>query len=340
LGWDLRRNSLLVKVAHSLYRAGQDDPKLQDHALRLLSCGTWYRKINFGCGTYRLIPCPCNSVFCQRCAARRSKPLIGRILERIDKKKRYWFLTITVRNWSSLTRESLSNLVEQFSDLRESREWKKYVTGGVYSVEAVYNPHQKDGLRWHPHIHVLIETPDRLPGSWIYRLRVLWRRATGSNVLNLQPLYSRDKKGRKTRRIDAKALSELVKYATKASDFCKYPDRVVEFFQAFSSVRRVQTFGNFLGKQTAPEEPIEQEVQEPEELVGCKCGQCKWKDGVPAGLFRERDTFLAPSGFRQLRLFEFDTGPPKEPDPEPVTEISLANQLNLFFEQRELCFSN
>jgi hypothetical protein len=332
-----RRNRVLVDVTKSLLRASKEDPELEDHALRLAFCGTWYRKLTFQCGTHRLIPCPCNSVFCQQCAARRSKPLIDRILKRIDKRKRYWFLTITVRSWSTLTKEGISDLIANFAKLRETREWKKHVTGGVYSVEAVFNPQQKEGLGWHPHIHVLVETPDRLPRSWIHRLRVHWRRATGSFVLNLQPLYSRDEKGRKTRRIDRRALCELVKYATKAGDFSKSPERVVEFLRAFTSVRRVQMFGSFLGKQEEPEEPLDDE-KKPEDFVGCACGQCRWKDGIQGDLFRERDTFIDPNGIRQLKLFKDDLWWRPEKPPEPESQAPPPNNLDLFFEQRELRF--
>lgn len=336
------RQTVLARVAWSLHRASKADPDLEDHAVRLLSCGKWFRKLDFyGCsqpGVYRLVPFPCNSVFCQRCASRRSKPLIARILKKIDRKKRYWFLTITVANWKELTREKISGLVGQFSELRESDAWKKHVTGGVYSVEATFNVRRSD---WHPHLHVLIETRGRLPRSWIYRLRVLWRRHTGSHVLNLEPLYGRDKKGRKTRRINRRALRELVKYATKAADFARKPERVVEFLQAFTSVRRVQTFGSFFAEKDP--DPDAAGENDPEDLVGCPCGKCKWKDGVPGPLFRDTQTILRADGVRQLKLFECDSfwRPEKPPDPEPEPEVSLVTQnLDLFFHHIELSFVN
>lgn len=338
---DQARSSVLGRVAWSLYRASKTNPDLEDHACRLLSCGSWYRKLDFyGCsqnGVYRLVPCPCNSVFCQRCAARRSKPLIARILKKIDRKKRYWFLTITVSSWEHLTREKISGLIGQFSELRESDVWKKHVTGGIYSIEATFNGERRN---WHPHLHVLIESEGRLPRSWIYRLRVLWRRLTGSHVLNLQPLYGRNKKGRKTRRINRRALRELVKYATKAADFARKPDRVVEFLQAFTNVRRVQTFGSFFAK--SDPDPNTAEEHAPEDLVGCPCGKCRWKDGVPGALFRDTETILRADGVRQLKLFGNDPfwNPEKPPDPEPQPEVSAQTKnLDLFFHQTEIAFA-
>jgi hypothetical protein len=331
-----RRFHLVHQVFHALYQAGEDEPDLRDHARRLFGCGQWVKRIDFACGTYRLVPCACNSIFCQDCSAKRSRPIVERILQQLDRKKRYWFLTITVENWRTLTREQLSGLTEKFSKLRETDEWKKHVTGGIYSVEATFNRQRGD---WHPHFHVLIETDRRLPRSWIYRLRVLWRRLTGSHVINLQPLYGRDKKGRKTRKINRRALCELVKYATKAADFSHDPGRVVEFFRAFQNVRRVQGFGSFYGtcsREPGCEGPDEQENG----LVGCNCGSCEWSDGTPSPtLFHISKTFLNPDGVRQLRLFDSGIDPPKilsDPDPPPLE--TKAN-LDLFFHQHEFRLS-
>lgn len=343
LVWNRRRNSVLAGVAWSLHRASKDDPDFEDHAARLLSCGKWYRKGDFpGCsqpGVYRLVPFPCNSVFCQRCASRRSKPLIARIQKKIDRTKRYWFLTITLKGWDELTREKItSDLIGKFSDLRETNAWKKHVTGGVYSVEATFNSQRRE---WHPHLHILVETSGRLPKLWVYRLRVLWRRLTGSHVINLQPLYGRDKKGRKTRKINRRALCELVKYATKAADFARKPERVVEFLRAFTNVRRVQMFGSFFGEKNP--EPETNDENKPDEPIGCPCGKCTWKDVEWGGVFRDHQTILR-NGVRQLKLFECDSfwrTREKPPDPEPEPEVSLVERnLDLFFEQRELQFAN
>ena len=129
-----------------------------------------------------------------------------------------------------------------------------------------------------------------------------------------------------------------MKYATKAADFSKDSERVVEFFRAFENIRRVQMFGSFLGKQTEPQEPLEEEEQNPEDFVGCACGQCRWKDGVQGGLFRERDTFLDPNGLRQLKLFKDDLWWRPEKPAEPEPQLPSPNNLDLFFEQRELSF--
>lgn len=330
------RVSTLQAVYNALYYAGETECDLRDAAHRLMQCGNWHQKFNLPCGDHRCVPYPCNLIFCSHCSSRRSKPLIKRIVKAVDPKKRYWLLTITVKNWATLTKDKIAeDLLAKFSELRETREWKKFVTGGVYSVEATFNRERGD---WHPHLHVLIETTERLPKLWVYRVRVLWRRLTGSHVINLQTVYGIDKKGRKTRRINGRALRELVKYASKAADFSRSPARVVEFYRAFTGVRRLQTFGSFFNRPSEAKEPDEDGRANSEELVGCKCGQCRWKDAAPAGLFRTRDTFIDANGNRQLRLFEsFDTSPPKTPEVEVPATVDMS-QLDLFFQQRELGF--
>ncbi len=333
-----KRFQTIHEVFHALYQAGEQEPDLRDHAIRLLRCGRYHRKYDFSCSTYRLVPLRCNSIFCHECSAKRSRPLIERISSRIDPKRRYWFLTITVKNWMMLTKEGLAKLVAQFSELRETSEWEKYVTGGIYSVEATFNERRSD---WHPHLHVLVETTERLPKSWVHRLRVRWRRITGSHVINLRPVYGTDKTGRKTRRIDRGVLCELVKYATKANEFSRCPERVVEFFRAFTDLRRVQTFGSFFGVPSEAKESFEEGAKDPEELVGCACGKCRWRDATPGGLFHETNTFVDANGVRQLKLFAFDTSPPKPVEPEvPENVAFVTKNLDLFFHQNDFVFSN
>jgi len=332
-GIESERNRLRYKDIAAISWALQqsEDDREKQAGLRLLGCGRWFQRINFACGTYRLIPYPCDSIFCPECSARRSKTLIERICKRLDQTLHdYWFLTITVKNISALDRSALDKLIRQFGELRSSDEWRGQVTGGVYSIEATYN----SGGSWHPHFHVLIETGKSLPFQWIFSLRSRWREITsGSHVINLERVFGQDKKGRKTRKVNHRALRELVKYATKAHDFSGLPKRILEFHRAFASVRRVQSFGSFLGCTKEVEEEKEEGNQE---LVGCACGACRWKDGTPAGLFHITETEVKPDGFRQLRLFHDDIFGKSPPSELAAIPLEYPGQLDLFFTQTEL----
>ncbi len=157
--------------------------------------------------------------------------------------------------------------------------------------------------------------------------------------MKLQKMYGIDKKGRRTRKINHRSLSEIIKYATKAAEFVDRPERIVEFLDAFHSLRRVQAFGSFLGAQKKAEK--EQE-SEPEAHAGCLCGQCTWQTATPAGLVHKRDTVLLPDGTRQLRLFDSGLDPSKPPPFEDAIpeETYLAQLAREQVQKQEVLFQD
>lgn len=298
-----RRYKHLARVSKALVDGGEEEA-----GLRLLGCGRWFRKMDMPCGTYKLVPYPCDSVFCPDCAARRSIPLQDRILARLDQKNcDYFFLTVTLKSWEELTRAKIDRFIGMFGELRESDEWGDAgISGGVYSIEATYAH-----AGWHPHLHILIETKrGAFALHHVEEFKKRWLAITGdSHVVNVRKMYGKSKKGRKTRKINSGALRELVKYATKSASFAHKPSKVLEFFNAFRNVRRMQAFGSFLG---TVKEPEQEEKEKETELVGCACGLCRWCDAKPAGLFHITQTVLAFDGTRQLRLFDSGLDPPIE----------------------------
>lgn len=291
----------IAACALALIHGGEEDA-----GKALLSCGRYFKCAVSPCGDTKLIPFPCDSFFCPECAGRRSKPLQERISKKLNQTDHdYFFLTITVKNWERLTNEAVKQLVGQFAKLRETDEWKAEVSGGAYSVESTFN---RSKSSWHPHLHVLIETRKRLPMDWIDGIRAHWRSITGSHVLRLEKMYGTDKKGRKTRKVNKRAIRELVKYATKTADFSDRTDCVLEFYRAFKGVRRMQCFGSFLGVDKEAEK--EADPSHPENLVGCSCGLCKWADMKFIRKVHISETILLSNGTRQLKLFDSDTGPP------------------------------
>ncbi len=292
----------VIQIYHALVSLGLDRD-----AKALIACGNWFTRYNFPCGTYKLVPCHCNSPFCPICARHRSEPLQHKVLSKMKPEMHYWHFTATVPNLPTLTRAGIEKLVQDFAALRETLPWKEFVLGGVYSIESTFNRKTKT---WHPHLHVLLETAKRLPMPWIFKVRAEWQRITGAKVVHLEPMYGVDGNGKKRRKVNMRAIRELVKYATKAASFAHSPERVGEFLEAFHGVRRIQSFGSFLGV----EKEHEGSVYENSGQVGCFCGQCHWCNAVPAGLVHLRDTVLMQDGTRQLRLFDSGTDPPFNPE--------------------------
>ncbi len=325
-----RKNKQIVEVWNSLLMLGKED-----EAKALMGCGKWFHRFNFPCGTYRLVPCTCGSPFCPDCSRRRSIPLRKKVLSILNQTKfDYWHLTVTVQSWLTLTRAGLTRLIKQFSDLRDRPLWKEWVSGGVYSIEATYSLERG---AWHPHLHVLIETPKRLPFDWIHKLKAEWKEITGgSHVLNLEKMYGLDKKGHRKRKINMQAVRELIKYATKAASFAAIPERVGQFLSAFESVRRLQAFGSFLGKVEAEESGSGNVPRGP---VGCRCGMCTWDVAeLVSKIYHISDTFLPSDGIRQLRLFDSGSDPPPLSVLDWLPESDFVRLAAQKETERQVCF--
>jgi len=313
-----RRNRTILAVADSLRKLGHEE-----QASALIGCGRWFKRYQLPCwpeDRHELRPLPCNSIFCPDCANRRSRPHQQNVLRRMQPEKfDYWHLVLTVRNELELTRQLLDRLIEMFADLRASDVWNHIplpgtgeagkITGGVYSLESILSCKRHD---WHPHLHVIIETPKKLPRWWLWAVKTAWWFLTdGSDVIRLDKVYGLSKEGKKRRKINMRSVRELVKYATKSASFSDSPERVKEFMVAFRHVRRVQYFGSWLGA-GARARKEENELEKPAE----RCTKGSWI--VHPELFHESETLLLPDGTRQLRAF--GTGPPRRPRFNSVQE--------------------
>ncbi len=334
-GMVLRRkrfqNQAVCDLWHSLN-------KLQraDEAAAIIGCGRWFFKSVLPCGGYRLTPIYCDSMLCAACSGRRSKPLQIKVLGLVQAGRkagrRHYHAVFTLRNEKSLDRAFIGRLVESFSRLRNDLLWKNIllpdgatgeIFGGVYSVEATYNGDRRD---WHPHLHVVFEAPANLPSWWKFAIESVWAEITGGSfIVRIRPLYGLDKKGRMTRKPNMRAVKELVKYVTKTAEFSREPARVSEFLTAFRNVRRIQTFGCWLGKKETGESeaPKDSTVGDSRTPRECVCRQC-----CESMFFKTSEKFhisctCKREGIgRQLSLF--DNGPPRKTMEEETWEETAA----------------
>lgn len=187
----------------------------------------------------------------------------------------------------------------------------------MYSIECTFNRVRDD---WHPHIHVLVEMPGENPEGWLDALKAAWLAITGDGRnVHIERVYGRSKSGKKTyRRVNLKALRELVKYVTKAASFADSPARVGEFVRAFRDVRRVQGFGSFVN--VFKKHKREAGVDGPE--LKCSCGSSHYHDGF---IWLRRpvhisETKAMPDGTRQLKwdFWEEVVGSVEESPPDLV----------------------
>jgi plasmid rolling circle replication initiator protein Rep len=323
-----KRDELTERVVGSLNRCGREK-----QAKALATCGEFFDVWVRPGGEAKLLPCPCDSMFCPECANRRSRPLIQKLSKMVNRPGRsYWFLTLTVPNVENLSRQDISEISEQFAELWNSWVFQECedadrkafkIYGGVRSIECVYEPESKS---WHPHIHVLFEGPRRLPWWWLTLLKVAWNRITGgARYLYLERAYTVTKRGKKKFNVlNTKALREVCKYVTKCAEFAGDHLLVDEFLRAFKGVRRIQCFGSFHGAAMSEfeREPGEDSA---EDLAG---EATLADDGYRRLPFRAHigDTEMRRDGSRQLtlafmervRAYIQSTDPPLELEAETV----------------------
>jgi hypothetical protein len=325
------RRKVVEKVVDSLNRCGREK-----QAKALATCGKWFDVWARSTGETKILPCPCDSMFCPDCARRRARPLIKKLKGMVNKPKRsYWFLTLTVPNTKDLCRQDISDISEQFAELWNSPVFRDvrnedgepfHFYGGVRSIECVYEPELGS---WHPHVHVLFECDNDLPWTWLTSLKAAWLRITGDGrYLKLQRAYSYTKRGKKKyNHLNGKALRELCKYVTKCAEFAGNHLLVDEFLKAFKGVRRTQCFGSFHG---ACAREFEREPgDDDEEMLNAQARMSD--DGYYRLPFRATlaDTVMQADGSRQLtfafmervRAYIETADPPWGLEPEEVPSI-------------------
>jgi hypothetical protein len=333
------RDKLTQQVVNSLNRCGREK-----QAKALATCGEWFDVWARPGGQVRLLPCPCDSMFCPECANRRSRPLIKKLSAMVNRPTRtYWFLTLTVPNVENLSRYDIEEISGQFAELWKSWVFQEFedeqgikrkIHGGVRSIECVYEPASKS---WHPHIHVLFEGPKRLPPWWLVLLKAAWERITGgARYLRLQRAYTVTKRGKKKfNHLNGSALREVCKYVTKCAEFAGDHLLVGEFLNAFRGVRRIQCFGSFHG---AAAREFEREPGEDDRGVS-ETETCLADEGYRRLPFRAHigDTEILSDGTRQLTFDFMERVNAYVENGSPPWELSPAPEVSS--EQKRIGFS-
>jgi plasmid rolling circle replication initiator protein Rep len=333
-----QRQKVVLQLVDSLNKCGREK-----QAKALASCGSYFDVWIRPGGEVKLLPCPCDSMFCPECANRRAQPLIEKLKTLVNRPGRsYWFLTLTVPNTENLSRLDISAISDQFAELWKSWVFQAFedekgitrkIYGGVRSIECVYNQALKS---WHPHIHVFFEAPRRLPPWWLTLLKTAWNRITGDALyVHLEPAYTVDKHGRKkVGRLNEKALREVCKYVTKCAEFATDHLLVDEFCNAFKGVRRIQCFGSFHGAAAR-----EFEREPGADTAGISEADVRLSDqGFKRVPFRAHisETLLLADGTRQLKFafmarveaYQQAKDPPWELTPD---EVELSEQSRIEF---------
>lgn len=260
------------------------------------------------------VPIGCNHRLCPLCASQRLERYRGPVREMLAAMENPSFLTLTVPNCGRLTTETFKQIRNWWKAFYRANE--AFLRGGVYAIEATFNRLTRT---WHPHLHIIFDSPYRLSGisraTFVeakLRLEFSWVRITSSSTRRVfkksefarwrtetsqhrkgspwNKIYRRVLDLRAVKRGDG-AANECIKYITKTTRFLDIPEAVEEFLIAVRGVRVTQSFGTYYNwKLEEEDEPIKTEavlgeiVLQRQSYLRCECGQNQF---LGIGLFSE-----------------------------------------------------
>jgi hypothetical protein len=142
-------------------------------------------------------------------------------------------VTLTLRHREGPLLPQVRRLVRSFAALRKSDLWSSRAKGGVWFLEV---KRSRDGLAWHPHMHVLVH------GRFMSQVQLSdeWRKVTGdSYIVDVRIVDS-----------VAEATRYVTKYVSKPVDASvgQNHDWHVEYLRDLRSVRMLGTFGSWRGE--------------------------------------------------------------------------------------------
>ena len=229
---------------------GSSDAALRRRASRISECCK-HPEVRIGAeGEISVFTPRCRDRLCPLCSLRRSREAAERTKEAARHMDAPKHLVLTAPHTDRPLREHLGCLREALRKLRNSREWKRHVAGGVYAFEITRSRHSG---QWHPHVHVLMDAT-----YWAQReICVAWGRALRSTeawadypeherpVVYVSAVMSR-----------SKVAQYVAKYVTKPAELGEWADDLVcEYATAIAGARMLHTFGSLHGTKLDPKDP-------------------------------------------------------------------------------------
>lgn len=215
----------------------------EKRSLRVRDCSTWL-EFRVSHDTVKLNKANfCKDRFCPLCQWRRSLKMfsqVSKVMSVLEERKfRFLFLTLTVRNCSS---EELPSTVQALYDgwrylYNKNRVFRQAIKGTFKSLEITYN---EESDSYHPHFHcILVVTPSYFTKHYLTQedWSLLWKKAVS---LDYKPIVNIQKAGKTSKGLQGIVL-ETVKYTTKEFDYVVYPHVLKSFLFALPSHRRLSS---------------------------------------------------------------------------------------------------
>ena len=210
---------------------------------RVRDCSTWL-EFRVSQDTVKLNKANfCKDRFCPLCQWRRSLKMfsqVSKVMNVLENRKyRFLFLTLTVRNCSS---DELPSTVQALYDgwrylYHKNSIFRQAIKGTFKSLEITYND---EADTYHPHFHcILVVSPSYFTKFYLSQddWSLLWKKAVS---LDYKPIVNIQKAGKTSKGLQGIVL-ETVKYTTKEFDYVVYPHVLKAFLSALPSHRRLSS---------------------------------------------------------------------------------------------------
>jgi hypothetical protein len=180
---------------------------------RLFDCHSQFLGLRPQCcnGAAYAVPINCNHRLCPLCNSSRLEQYRGKAREMLDSMKNPTFLTLTVPNVETLTKATFSWIRGAWKAFRKEIELVGGKdSGGVYSIEVTFNREERT---WHPHLHILFDSPYRIalsPSKFRLlkrRLEFAWLMSTDSSAGKRFPMPKASRKANLGQRKNARFLA-------------------------------------------------------------------------------------------------------------------------------------
>ena len=209
------------KLANGYLALAYDDID-PSKASRLRDCASWleFEKGDDGMRLHNANFCRVR--LCPICAWRRSLKTFGQVsavVEELSDNYRYVFLTLTIKNCNpNELADTITHLNKSFDLMSKYVAFKRAIRGYFKALEVTHNV-QAD--TYHPHFHVLCAVNKSYFTSRDYisqeKFTRLWKKALKVDytpVLHVESI----------KQSKSKAIAEVAKYSTKASDIICFDD--------------------------------------------------------------------------------------------------------------------
>lgn len=189
---------------------------------RLRDCASWLEFVKGDDGMRLHNANFCRVRLCPICAWRRSLKTYGQVSAVVDElgdDYRYIFVTLTCRNcYPDELSDTITNLLKAFNLLIKYKVCKQAFKGIFRGLEVTHNVQANT---YHPHLHLLVAVNKSYFSSRYYisqeLLTNLWKKALKADYTPIVHIES-------IKQSKQKAIAEVAKYSTKASDIICFDD--------------------------------------------------------------------------------------------------------------------